>query len=330
MGDVWRAEHKMLARPAAVKLIGSQTFATVDAGRALRRFEREARATAFLESQHTIDVYDFGLTDEGSFYYAMELLNGIDLESLVRDFGPVPPERVVHILSGVCESLAEAHAHEFIHRDIKPTNIYLCRKGLDHDFVKVLDFGLVKAAVDPEGDGAGLTAAGNILGTPSYIAPEMALGTRKIDCRADLYALGCVAFWLCTGTLVFEAESPVGVLLHHVQTPPPRIHERCEVEVPAQLKEIVQDCLAKDPDDRPQSATELAARLAAIAFDDPWTPERAERWWHLHLPDRTLEAGVRQGGYARPRSGLKSSGVSDRETDSAASRRPTVMIARDG
>ncbi len=291
MGDVWRAEHKMLARPAAVKLISDQAFA-IAGGRAVERFEREARATAFLESQHTIDIYDFGFTDEGSFYYAMELLDGVDLESLVRDFGPAPPERVVHILSGACKSLAEAHERKLIHRDVKPTNIFLCRKGLDYDFVKVLDFGLVKPAIAPAGDAIGLTAAGNILGTPAYIAPEMALGKQQIDGRADLYALGCVAFWLCTGTLVFEAESPVGVLMHHVQEPPPQISERCETEVPAQLKEIVQDCLAKDPNDRPRSATEVDERLSAIPFDDPWTPERAEAWWQLHLPDRTLAAQI--------------------------------------
>ncbi len=291
MGDVWRAEHKMLARPAAVKLISGQAFAASEAG-ALRRFEREARATAFLESQHTIDVHDFGLTNDGSFYYAMELLNGVDLESLVRDFGPLPAERVVHILSGACKSLAEAHERGLIHRDIKPGNIFLCRKGLEYDFVKVLDFGLVKPVVQPGGKAAGLTAAGNILGTPAYIAPEMALGKQQIDGRADLYALGCVAFWLCTGSPVFDADSPVGVLVPPVQQEPPRIGERSETHIPAPLQEIVHDCLAKDPNDRPQNAIELIDRLSTIAFSEPWTPERAERWWRLHLPDRVASTPV--------------------------------------
>ena len=286
MGDVWRAEHKMLARPAALKLIGAQTFAAAGSPEpALRRFEREAQATALLESQHTIDVYDFGVTQEGSFYYAMELLNGLDLERLVKEFGPVQPERAIHILAGACHSLAEAHQRGLIHRDIKPTNIQLCRRGLEYDFVKVLDFGLVKAVVEESDRTRDLTAHGIIVGTPAFLAPEMAIGDGEIDGRADLYALGCIAYWLLTGMQVFEADTPIGLALHHVQTEPPRLSERTELEVPGQLEELVHACLAKDPAARPQSASELAEQLSAIPLREPWTHERAERWWNMHLPE---------------------------------------------
>lgn len=290
MGDVWRAEHKMLARPAAVKLIGAQTFAAAGAsGPALRRFEREAQATALLESQHTIEIYDFGVTQEGSFYYAMELLNGLDLERLVNEFGPVQPERVVHILASTCHSLAEAHERGLIHRDIKPTNIYLCRKGLEFDFVKVLDFGLVKAAMEATDETKGLTAHGNILGTPAFLAPEMAMGDGEIDGRADLYALGCVAYWLLTGAQVFEADTPVGLAVHHVQTEPVRLSQRTEIEIPGALEDLVHACLAKDPAARPQSASELTERLISVPLPAPWTHERAEGWWRMHLPESVSE-----------------------------------------
>jgi len=297
MGDVWRAEHKMLARPAAVKLIGAQTFAATGSPEpALRRFEREAQATALLDSPHTVDVYDFGVTQGGSFYYAMELLNGLDLERLVKDFGPVQPERAIHILAGACHSLAEAHQCGLIHRDIKPTNIYLCHKGLDYDFVKVLDFGLVKAAVEPSDQTRDLTAHGIIVGTPAFLAPEMAMGDGKIDGRADLYALGCIAYWLLTGMQVFEADTPIGLALHHVQTEPPPVSERTELEVPGQLAELIHDCLAKDPAERPQNASELAERLSAIPLSEPWTHERAENWWSMHLPESvSMESCARLG-----------------------------------
>ncbi len=289
MGDVWRAEHKLLARPAAVKLIGDKTLvAEGSPGPALRRFEREAQATANLDSPHTIDVYDFGATQSGSFYYAMELLNGLDLERLVKEFGPVSPERAVHILRGVCHSLAEAHRCGLIHRDIKPTNIFVCRKDLDYDFVKVLDFGLVKATVADTGETQNLTAHGVIVGTPAFLPPEMALGDGEIDGRADLYALGCVAYWLLTGMQVFEADTPVGLALHHVQTDPPRLSEHTEIEVPGQLEELVRVCLAKDRAARPEDASELARRLSAIPLQEAWTPERAKSWWKMHLPDRAL------------------------------------------
>jgi serine/threonine-protein kinase len=244
-----------------------------------------------LESQHTIDVYDFGLTGEGTFYYAMELLNGIDLDALVTEYGPLNPERVAHVLVGASRSLAEAHERGLIHRDIKPTNIFLCRKGLDYDFVKVLDFGIVKTAFDTGEATMDLTAHGNILGTPAFIAPEMAMGDGKIDGRADLYALGCVAYWLLTGTRVFDADSPVAMALHHVKTEPVPLSSRTEIDVPPAFEELVLRCLAKDPAQRPQSASDLATQISAVPFGAPWTPERAERWWSTHLPDHVVPAG---------------------------------------
>jgi serine/threonine-protein kinase len=293
MGEVWRAEHCMLAREAAIKLIHPDVLGANEAARrsALRRFEREARATAALGSTHTIRVYDFGRTDEGSFFYVMELLDGLSLEDLVKEFGPQPAGRVATIMEQVCHSLGEAHARGLIHRDVKPANIYTCRLGPDHDFVKVLDFGLVKATGEPEPGASQLTAVGVAAGTPAFMAPEMATGKGTVDGRADIYALGCVAYWLLTGLRVFEADTPLQVLLEHVQTPPPPLSQRTEVEVPAALEQLVMQCLAKDPADRPQTAAGLAARLRGLGLADEWTPGDAEAWWQLHMP--VVDAPVR-------------------------------------
>jgi serine/threonine-protein kinase len=275
MGEVWRAQHRMLARPAAIKLIRPDTSGGISRD-TLVRFEREAQATAALTSPHTVQVYDFGITDEGTFYYVMELLTGLDADTLVRRHGPVPPERAVHLLLQVCGSLEEAHARSFVHRDIKPANIFVCRYGLEYDFVKVLDFGLVKALGFPEH--AGLTAVGVVAGTPEYMAPEIARGERAVDHRADLYSVGCVAYRLLSGGAVFDSNSPVDFLIDHVRSIPVRPSIRTGVSIPAALEDVVMDCLQKDPARRPQTAGELARRLRAVPLD-PWTPERAEKWW---------------------------------------------------
>jgi serine/threonine-protein kinase len=195
MGEVWRASHRLLARSSAIKLIRPDSLGSGGAD-VLKRFEREAQATAALRSPHTVEVYDFGTTEGGTFYYVMELLEGYDSETLVQAFGPLPPARVIHLLRQVCKSLAEAHERGMVHRDIKPANIYVCRYGLEHDFVKVLDFGLVKSSIPIGGHNSALTAAGIVAGTAEYISPEMARGDSSVDSRADLYALGCVAYWL--------------------------------------------------------------------------------------------------------------------------------------
>ena len=284
MGEVWRAEHASLARPAAIKLIRGEALGGTgdEPATALRRFEQEAQTTAGLRSPHTITLYDFGRTQDGSFYYVMELLDGIDLQLLVEKFGPTPPERAVHVLRQACHSLAEAHARGLVHRDIKPANIYLCRHGLELDFVKVLDFGLVKhtaagSACDPR-----LTQEGQISGTPTYMAPEVAAGEGLVDDRTDLYALGCVAYWLLTGRTVFAGETALKQILAHVAEPPAPASRH--VALPAALDALVLRCLAKKPGDRPQSAEALAAALAALPLEPPWTPERARAWWNANLP----------------------------------------------
>jgi serine/threonine-protein kinase len=287
MGEVWRASHRTLARPAAVKLIRRDTLANdpAVAATAVARFEREAQVIASLQSPHTIELYDFGTTEDGTLFYVMELLDGIDLEALVRRFGPLPAERTVYVLRQVCASLAEAHRRGVVHRDIKPANIYLCRRGIEHDVVKVLDFGLAKQAVTEEGVAAAvLTRANAVAGTPLYMAPEIALGQSPVDGRSDLYALGCVAFWLLTGRVVFEAATPTAAIVAHVQREPVPPSSLSEVPVPGPLDRIVLDCLAKDPAARPQNPEELTARLDAVPLGRRWSESEAARWWEAHRP----------------------------------------------
>jgi eukaryotic-like serine/threonine-protein kinase len=280
MGEVWRAEHRMLARPAAIKLIRADRSS--GGSRELqRRFEREARATARLSSPHTVQIYDYGTTDEGTFYYVMELLEGFDLDTLVRKFGPLPPERAIHLLQQACLSLAEAHQRGFTHRDIKPANIYVCHYGIQYDFVKILDFRLVKSSGGIDAAEGTLTAVGTIAGTPGYMSPEMALG-RDVDSRADTYSLACVGYWLITGRPVFDENSAVELLMAHARTPAPRLSERTHTPLPKGLEEILLSCLEKDPEDRPGSVEELAAVMEAIPLPEPWTPARARRWWLDH------------------------------------------------
>jgi len=285
MGEVWRARHRMLARDSAIKLIRPDLLSRNGEKQATvirRRFEHEAKTTALLRSPHTVALYDFGTSKDGGFYYVMELLDGIDLEKLVRQFGPQPPSRVIHILRQACHSLAEAHQRGMVHRDIKPTNILLCRMGIEYDFVKVLDFGLVKTIIgeaEPR-----MTAEGSTAGTPAYMPPEVALSHEPIDGRADLYGLGCVAYWLLTGCLVFEEKSSTATILAHVQSAPVSPSERSGIPVPASLERLTLACLAKSPTDRPADAEALSQLLADCADTGSWTQEEAERWWRINLP----------------------------------------------
>jgi tRNA A-37 threonylcarbamoyl transferase component Bud32 len=284
MGEVYRATHRMLARPAAIKLIRADSLGRDDAMSqlAIKRFRREAEAAANLRSPHTVELYDFGVTEDGTFYFVMEFLVGMDLDSLVRQYGPVRPSRAIHILRQACESLEEAHTVGLVHRDIKPANIHVGRLGLSHDFVKVLDFGLVKA-VAAESTGHSLeTAAGLTPGTPAYMAPEVAMG-EAVDGRADIYALGCVGYYLLTGRQVFEAETALQMVARHLQSEPVPPSARSELEVPPVLDRVVLACLAKQPKDRPQSATSLAEMLAAVEVE-PWTQAQAKEWWQTHRP----------------------------------------------
>jgi len=291
MGEVYKATHRMLARPAAIKLIRPEMLAQADgdsAGLVLARFRREAQAAASLTSPHTVQVFDFGVTEDKTFYFVMELLDGMDLESLVRHFGPLPPARVVHILRQACESLEEAHARGLVHRDIKPENIHLGRKGLRHDFVKVLDFGIVKALGARSQAPTLATSDGLTPGTPAYMAPEVSLGG-LVDHRVDIYALGCVAYYLLTAELVFRGDNAFQVMAKHLQAEPPRPSTRTNHDVPPALDDLVLACLAKEPAARPQSASLVAGALAALPIE-PWTEEQAKDWWSEH--DTTAKVNV--------------------------------------
>jgi eukaryotic-like serine/threonine-protein kinase len=280
MGEVYHACHRMLARPAAIKLIRPEMIGVRDgagAQLAVKRFRREAQVAASLRSAHTVELYDFGVTDDETLYFVMELLDGMTLDALVRRHGPIPAPRVIYILRQVCESLEEAHVRGLVHRDIKPANIHVGRLGLQHDFVKVLDFGLVKSVAGATGEHSLATAAGLTPGTPAYMAPEMALGER-VDGRADLYALGCVAYYLLTGALVFEGETGLQMIARHLREEPVPPSRRTTLPIPAALERLVLGCLAKKPEDRPQSAAELARSLAGIE-GEPWGEERAREWW---------------------------------------------------
>ena len=284
MGEVWHARHRLLARPAAIKLIRAERISAgnLDAERlAVQRFRREAEAAASLRSPHTIQLYDFGQMDDSRFYLVMELLDGIDLESLVRRFGPQPPGRVIHLLRQVCLSLAEAHSAGLVHRDIKPSNLYLCHLGLEYDFVKVLDFGLVKHETACASAQTLVTGPELVAGTPAYMAPEFVTG-EPIDGRLDLYALGCVGYFLLTGLLVFDADSPVRMIGQHLRTEPVPPSTRSGRSIPEELDRVIVACLAKQPVRRPASAEALESRLAAIE-SAPWSQEEARAWWNTSM-----------------------------------------------
>lgn len=283
MGEVWKASHRMLARAAAIKIVRPQIISgsARQADLSIRRFKREANIIANLQSPHTVYLYDFGVTQDGRFYYVMELLDGVSLQTLVTTFGPQPAARVLSILRHACRSLAEAHQQGLVHRDFKPSNVMLCKVALRYDFVKVLDFGLAKGVRGE--DVSQLTMEGMTTGTPGYIAPEVALGEPNVDGRADVYALGCVAYFLLTGTLVFDDPNPMSMALKHVQAAPDRPSQRTELQIPPDLEDIVMRCLAKKPDDRPSGAGELA-RLLAACSTPIWTEAEAEAWWERHLP----------------------------------------------
>jgi len=292
MGEVWRARHRLLARGAAIKLVRPELLGAgteAEARHMLRRFEREAQTTAALSSPHTIQVFDFGVTTDKTFYYVMELLAGRDLQTLVREFGPVSAERAVFLLRQVCHSLGEAHARGFVHRDVTPSNIYVCRMGLDYDFVKVLDFGLVKfggrGSLEPPS-----TDRSRATGTPAFMAPEIVLGG-EVDQRADVYAIGCVAYYLLTGQPVFEADNPADMFLRHLQASPIRPSERTEMRIPPELEALVMACLEKDPRQRPQDAAAVLDWLRRCPIAGCWDHESARTWWERHLVELTAPLG---------------------------------------
>jgi len=300
MGEVWKATHQMLARPAAIKLVKPEMVSGASARQAdlfVKRFRREANVIAGLQSPHTVHLFDFGFSKDGQLYYVMELLDGVSLQSLVSTFGPQPAARVVAFLRQICASLEEAHQQGLVHRDLKPSNVMTCKVALSYDFIKVLDFGLAKSVANEEE--SQLTMHGVATGTPGYIAPEVALGDRAVDARADLYALGCVAYYELTGTLVFPDENPVSMALKHVQARPDPPSQRTELQIPSDLERIVLHCLEKDPAARPATARDLNAMLATC--DVPaWTDDHAAEWWGRHLPPTSSLRSFAQAGTRTP------------------------------
>lgn len=296
MGEVWRARHRLLSRPAAVKLIRSRadgdsgTPASMDST-AQQRFEREAQVTASLKSPHTVELYDFGITKTGTIYYVMELLEGDDLEQRVRREGPFEPARVVHILEQALDSLAEAHQLGLVHRDIKPANLHISQRGLEKDFVKVLDFGLVKRNKRVATENS-LSHVDTVLGTPAYLAPEAITLESPVDARTDIYALGCVAYFLLTGQLVFESETVMGTAIAHVTTKPVPPSVRAQRAVPPELERIVLACLEKSPERRPQSALSLLDMLKELKLPGA---NATKRWGTAieHLPSSPVRERVR-------------------------------------
>jgi eukaryotic-like serine/threonine-protein kinase len=274
MGQVYRARHGMMRRPSAIKLVRAEQASEAQ----LRRFEREVQLTARLTHPNTITIFDYGRTNDGVFYYAMELLEGATLQRVVEVDGRQPAARVARILSMACAALSEAHGIGLIHRDIKPANIMLCFQGGEHDVVKLLDFGLVKElSVDAD---AKLTGVSTLLGTPQYMAPEAILDADASDARSDIYALGAVAYYLLAGVDVFDGASVLQLCIQHVHQAPESLAAR-GVDVPAALDALVLECLDKNPGRRPQTAAELRRRLeSCIAI--PWTAENARAWWTQH------------------------------------------------
>ncbi len=290
MGEVWRARHRTLGRLAAVKRIraGALSDDAEIVATLLKRFTREAQAMARLTSPHTVRVYDFGATDDGVFFYAMELLDGVDLRTLVERHGPLPPARAVHLLRQACESLEEAHRAGLVHRDVKPANLVVGRAGIRSDFLKVVDFGLVKSLAGVL-DETQLTTAGAAAGSPAFMAPEVVLD-EPFDGRADVYGLGAVAYWLLTGRLLFQERTAIRTLMAQVDREPAPPSAQAAEPIPQALDALVMRCLAKRPEDRPASMAELDAALAALPLDRPWTATDADAWWGAHGPTTDAEA----------------------------------------
>lgn len=285
MGEVFLAEHRLLKRPCVVKLIRPDKAGNPNV---LARFQREVRATAKLTHWNTIEIFDYGSTEDGTFYYVMEYLPGMSLAELVERFGPLPPERVIYLLRQACDALAEAHAAGLIHRDIKPGNVFAAERGGVHDVVKLLDFGLVKPLVDEES--IHLTAEGSITGSPLFMSPEQAVGDSTPDARSDIYSLGAVGYYLLTGRPPFESDKALKVMFAHVHespVPPSQLRPG----VPADLERVLLRCLAKTADQRYPSATALEEAMTACAAAGGWTRADAARWWqtndmaHSDVPD---------------------------------------------
>jgi eukaryotic-like serine/threonine-protein kinase len=276
IGSVYRARHAMLRRPTAVKLLRPEKASK----KTIRRFEREVRHTSRLTHPNTVAIFDYGRTPDGVFYYAMEYLPGVTLSRLIDEEGALPEGRVLHILKQTAASLAEAHDKGLIHRDVKPSNIMLCERGGVFDFVKVLDFGLVRQM--DRADTLSDTAVDSITGTPLYLAPEAILDPSGVDARADLYSLGAVGYYLLVGRHVFDGTNLIEVCNHHLNTVPAPPTERLKRPVTQSLESIILRCLAKQRDERPKNARQLLEILEHITDVAPWTAAEARVWWEDH------------------------------------------------
>jgi eukaryotic-like serine/threonine-protein kinase len=280
MGEVYLAEHQLMKRPCAIKIIRPERAGDPTA---LARFEREVRATAKLSHWNNIDIYDYGRTADGTFYYVMEYLPGKSIADLVKQYGPMPAARVIYLLRQICDALTEAHGVGLIHRDIKPANIFAARRGGFCDVAKLLDFGLVKP-ISQADDDAQLTQTGSITGSPQYMSPEQALGESEPDARSDIYSLGAVAYFMLTGRPPFDDDRPLRVLFMHASENPAAPSELV-ANVPPDLEAVVLRCLAKKPDDRFAGTAELAQALDQCSEAGRWAPPLATRWWDQHAPE---------------------------------------------
>jgi len=274
MGEVYLAEHLLLKRPCAVKVIRAEKAGDP---KVLARFEREVRATAKLSHWNTVEIFDYGHAEDGTFYYAMEYLPGLSLAQIVDMYGALPTERVIHLLTQVCEALSEAHQQHLLHRDIKPGNVFAAKRGGIHDVAKLLDFGLAKPLADAEEDSA-LTQEGAITGSPLFMSPEQASGSREPDARSDIYSLGAVAYYLLSGRPPFDSEKPIQVMIAHAheEPEPPTVYNP---SIPADIEQVVMRCLEKDPDLRYQDAESLRLALLECHGAGTWTREMAACWW---------------------------------------------------
>jgi serine/threonine-protein kinase len=277
MGEVYLAEHLLLRRPCAVKLIRPEQAGDPTN---LHRFEREVQAMATLTHWNTVEIYDYGHADDGTFYYVMEYLPGQNLDNLVACYGPLSPGRAIHLLRQVCGALREAHGVGLLHRDIKPSNIIACERGGVFDVAKLLDFGLVQETRLSR-DADRLTQLGTIIGSPPYMSPEQAAGRSDLDARSDIYSLGAVAYYLLTGQAPFVRETAMMMLMAHAYEPVVPL-TKIRPEVPLDLQEVVLRCLEKDPAGRYPDAHSLEQALAACESADEWTDEQAAHWWREH------------------------------------------------
>jgi serine/threonine-protein kinase len=287
MGEVYLAEHQMMKRPCAIKIIRPEKAGNPQV---LARFEREVRATAKLSHWNSIDIFDYGRTDDGTFYYVMEYLPGHNLGELVADYGPLPAGRIVYLMRQVCEALAEAHEHGLVHRDIKPANIFCAYRGGLFDVAKLLDFGLAKPS--PEQEDVSLTQEGSITGSPLFMSPEQASGSSAVDERSDIYSLGALMYFMATGRPPFDYPQAIRVMIAHASEAPTPPRDLV-ADVPQELEEIILRCLEKQPEDRFQDAATLQEQLERLPQCDQWSSRLAADWWQQHgCPERKALAAA--------------------------------------